>query len=213
MANIQTTNSAIEGKFNTSDTLVLKTSNGPIKVDVKLNNDPARKKATSASLTTNNKYLSTIFFSFSHSSYLLDHHSVIELGASLISSAPSGVEGLFDLNAKTNNAHLHASIATAPADSTINFTGRTSNSPAKVHLHDAYEGSFAASTSNRPIILNTLNDPEDPRREGRHRKVEFDWQDKNRHQLEGSVSWGSGRKTPLGSVKIRTSNSPIDLTV
>jgi hypothetical protein len=202
----------IEGKFNTSDTLVLKTSNGPIKVDVKLNNDPAHEKATSTSLTTSNRYPS-IVFSFSHSSCLLGHHSVIELDASLISSASSGVEGLFDLDARTSNAPLHASIATAPADSTINFTGRTSNSPAKVRLHDAYEGSFAASTSNMPIVLNTLNDPEDPRREGRHRKVEFNWQDKHRRQLEGSVSWGSGRKAPLGTVKIRTSNSPIDLTV
>lgn len=191
---IHTSNSPVEGRFNVSDGLSIRTSNSPIKIDAKLNNNPGSTRATFANLRTSN--------------------GVIELEASLVSTAKSGAGGKFDISAHTSNSPLKTRLVTAPADSTINLDAHTSNSPAQVTLHEAYEGSFKAHTSNMPVVYKTVEDPEDPRDKGRKRHYTVSWPDKYRKTLVGQVWWGEeGRKAGLGKVEVTTSNSPLTLVV
>lgn len=192
---IHTTNSPVGGRFNVSNGLEIHTSNSPIAIEAQLNNDPARSTATFAKLETSN--------------------GIIELEASLVSTAKSGAGGQFDISAQSSNSPLKARLVTAPADSTINLDAHTSNSPARVVLHDAYEGSFKAHTSLMGVTFERLEDPEDPHGEGRERSYSVSRPDRPGNTLEGKVWWGEegNRKAKLGKVEVTTSILPVTLVV
>lgn len=81
----------------------------------------------------------------------------------------------------------------------------TSNAPATVQLHPAYEGSFDLSTSsNYNSNVFYKDDTQDPAERGRKRVVEVKYV--SRGKAAGVVGWGSGEPVD-GTVVVRTSNA------
>ncbi|KAF8161544.1 hypothetical protein B0H34DRAFT_857928 [Crassisporium funariophilum] len=160
---ITSSNGPIHGMFNTSNTLVLMTSNAPIRADVGLENN-AGFNAKVALQTSN---------------------SPIESNISLLSSKGSG--GVFDVSASTSNSRLHVNFPAAPMDSTLRFTGRTSNAPATAFLNPSYEGSFNLQTSRLGAVVNDHKGVEDPSGKKRKRIVQSTQQGGD--SLLGSVYW------------------------
>ncbi|EGO00750.1 hypothetical protein SERLA73DRAFT_178667 [Serpula lacrymans var. lacrymans S7.3] len=184
----KSSNAPIKGTFNTSTSLELITSNAPIEVEAGLLNDDA-SSPTEATFKTSN--------------------SPIESSFSLQSEYLTG--GAFKVSARTSNGHIDLSHATSPVNSILNLSARTSNAPAFVSLHGAYEGDYTLDTSRlAPTVVksNTL----DPSGRGRRRVVEQTTQRKG--HLKGSVYWqprGVGAQS--SQVEVKTSNSPIKLSV
>ncbi|KAF9460719.1 hypothetical protein BDZ94DRAFT_1169062, partial [Collybia nuda] len=175
-------NGPIEGIFNTSDHLFLKTTNARIKVDVGLQNDDTRVTSLKLS-TTNNK---------------------LEANVNLVSSSKTG--GRYTTAASTTNAPLRLNFPASPVNSSLKLSATTSNSPASISLHPSYEGSFQLSTTQfLPELLR--RDVEDPSGKGRERKVSVDYV--NRRSLKGSVSW-SDNEGP-GSITLRSTNAHVSL--
>lgn len=93
---------------------------------------------------------------------------------------------------------------TSPVDSILHYKGDTSNSPATVTLHSAYEGSFKLESSVMSPIIDRGN-AEDPSGKGRRRTIDI--HRTGRSIASGEIYWGSAKKE-TGNVVIRTSNSP-----
>ncbi|KAJ7478249.1 hypothetical protein FB451DRAFT_1032641, partial [Mycena latifolia] len=183
-ADVHTSMGAIEGTFNASHGLVLRTSNAPIFVDVNLAHTDANKPARLL-MTTSNGYING--------------------NISLLSSGDA--PAAFDVIARTANAPLSLSVAAPPA-ANITLRATTAIGAASVALPASYEGSFAASTSLSSVTVNIDENAEDPSGQGRERRV--DWDANNRGHAKGRVGWdeeGMGR----GSVSVRTSMAPVTL--
>ncbi|KAF8161489.1 hypothetical protein B0H34DRAFT_747387 [Crassisporium funariophilum] len=180
-------NGPIQGMFNTSNTLILTTSNAPIRADVGLEND-AEGSNPKVVLHTSN--------------------SPIESNISLLSSKGSG--GVFDVSASTSNGRLHVNFPAAPVDSTLRFTGRTSNAPATALLNPAYEGRFSLQTSRLGAVVNEHKGVEDPSGKKRKRIVQST---RRGGALLGSVYWAddAGALKSQGEVILITSNARVAL--
>ncbi|KAJ7263960.1 hypothetical protein C8J57DRAFT_1183375 [Mycena rebaudengoi] len=171
--NLRTSNSGISGSFNSSGTIELLSSNGPITVQVGLesvSNTPARLIMR----TSNNR---------------------IESSISL--STPQGTRGKFDVSATTSNGRLNVDFPSSPPDSALDLTARTSNAAVSVTLHEAYEGSFALDTSNAKSSLRRLNPDEKGRvvscaEHGRGLRGEVYWKKNNAHRGDVRVTTSNG---------------------
>jgi len=185
----RTTNAAISGSFNTSSSLTLSTSNAPIEVDVTAFNHDGIK----AFIATTNAQLAANF----------------SLYASPASSAP----GIFDVRTFTTNAPLRVNYFESPLYSVLDAKAGTTNSPAYVRLHPAYEGSFTTTTTHFPSTIESLKDVEDPTGHGRVRKVNIDFQIKG--VARGSVAWEplEHERGQPGSVIVSTTNGHLFLTL
>ncbi|KZV66001.1 hypothetical protein PENSPDRAFT_585920 [Peniophora sp. CONT] len=187
---VHTTNAAIIGSFNTSETLKLMTTNSPIKVDVTaFNHDNLNELVLH---TTN---------------------ALLAANLSLVKSASSGSASHFKVTTSTTNGQLRVNYLTSPPDSILEAVAATTNSPAWVRLDSAYEGSFVASTTHFSPTLERHTDVEDPAGRGRRRQI--DVKAHIRGVVTGSASWqpSEHEKDQPGSVTVHTTNSPIYLTV
>lgn len=142
------------------------------------------------------------------SSIKTKHHilpcRLLESAISLVSSKSTG--GKFEVAARTSNSPLKIEYPVSPVDSTLRFNARTSNSPAAVGLHSAYEGTFTITSSLMGPALER-HDVEDPAGRGRMRII--DQNTVRRGFMDGKVYWvPAGNVKPEGWVKLRTSNSP-----
>jgi len=190
-ATLKTSNAPISGVFNTSTSLELVTSNAHIKAAVGLTstqsgpyNDP-----TKLVMKTSNGPVNAVL--------------------SLLSKHDTG--GTYDVSTETSNNFLGVTYDAASPGHTLVHRGRTSNAPATLSLHRAYEGPFALQSSNIPPNLKYDSDVEDPAGKGRTRWVEIHQRVKN--VLSGAVGWGSDHSTGKGSVDLQTSNSPAQLVL
>ncbi|CAE6446051.1 unnamed protein product [Rhizoctonia solani] len=190
-ATIVTSNSKITGKFSTDDSLILKTSNGAIDVDIDVTNDDTHK-ASNLELTTSNARIA------SRISLLTTHDQ-----------RPQPRGGHFTVKAATSNGRLDISYPTSPVNSLLDFKGESSNGSADIALHAAYEGSFALSTSNSHVELDDEH-PTDPSGKGRNRDVHRIGGRSSR-QLSGTIFWGNekdhDKNAETGRVVVSTSNS------
>ncbi|KAK0196019.1 hypothetical protein F5146DRAFT_924767 [Armillaria mellea] len=140
-ADVHTTNAPIQGCFAASGSLVLKTSNGPIRVDVDLGDMDATKSTLELTTSNNN----------------------IEAGIRLFS--PSS-----DVSARTSNGPLQIKVLESPVDSKVKLDARTSNAFGEVWLPPTYEGTYSLSTSHMQPTLR-VGEMSDPAERGRRRTV------------------------------------------
>lgn len=141
-------------------------------------------------------------------------HSEISLARSF---DEPGTGGSFDVDAHTSNNHLNLNFRSSPVDSQLDVKGRTSNGPASVTLHSAFEGKYHADTSNARAEL-VKADMEDPSGEGRTRVFDESLQKAVfRHsEIEGVVFWDdedNSDKASQGSVKLSSSNKGVTLVI
>ncbi|KIK97524.1 hypothetical protein PAXRUDRAFT_824829 [Paxillus rubicundulus Ve08.2h10] len=175
-------NSFISGHFNTSDSLILRTSNGNIDVTASLLS--TRERATKLDMRTSNSF--------------------IKSEVSLSTRSDSG--GNFDVKAHTSNSMIDLKYDDSPLDACLISEAQTSNSAVSVKMHPAFEGAFEVASSNMgPIVKDEK--PSDP--SGRRRRRILN-QNKARGTISGSVYWvgsdGARRETRSYSTA-RTSNS------
>ncbi|KAJ1310579.1 hypothetical protein OPQ81_007308 [Rhizoctonia solani] len=98
----------------------------------------------------------------------------------------------------TTNGHLAINVTCLPTGSKLSLDAQTSNAPASVQLHPAYEGTFElVSSVVAPAVI--VGD------EQKGRKVEVERQ--GRH-VKGSVWWEEDLVREGGEVVISTSNAP-----
>ncbi|TFK83682.1 hypothetical protein K466DRAFT_665654 [Polyporus arcularius HHB13444] len=194
---IQTTNSLISGVYRASHTLFLQTSNQPIKADITILNDDDTRNPTNITMITAN--------------------SAIDAAITLLRSTSSRAVskgGAFAVSAQTQNGALDLRFHTQPVDSRLDVTAQTSNAPAQVHLHPAYEGAFTIGTSHGPTDLTVYEKISDP--SGRGRKRLWAVTERTAAAFNGRVWWshrsGSDGDEGRGSVSVHTSNAAVQVT-
>ena len=118
-----------------------------------------------------------------------------------------------------DNGHLSITFLTSPPNSTLRLLGYTTNAPAVINLHAAYEGQFLGYTSegeNATLVVNET--AEDPSGLGRSRVVNY--KEDVRRMVYGDVRWvndgdgdGENEEPERGQVHIWTSNAPVLLSL
>lgn len=116
------------------------------------------------------------------------------------------------MKATTSNSHVNTVFSSAPVDSKLDLTARSSNGPIWTKLHPTFDGSFSAHTSSyaQPTLQFDRN-VEDPANRGRQREVTV--HRRGRGVIEGEVHWDAGSTETSGKVQLRTSNAGIHLNV
>jgi len=187
---VHTTNGAIRGTFNTSDSLTLNTTNLPISVRIGAENGGSGKP-TDVLMQTDN--------------------ILIEADISLTSKSSSGMGGTFGVHAHTTNGHIKIGYECAPVDSVLNFDARSTNAPVHVVLSPTYEGTFSLKTTNSRAVLDQPRNVEDP--SGRGRKRLLSSHSPNKQVVYGELKWlPSRRDGHAGSVDIATTNDFVQLS-
>ncbi|KAF8589476.1 hypothetical protein K439DRAFT_1612703 [Ramaria rubella] len=189
-ARLATSNSAIGGSYNISHSLVLSTSNSPINADIRMENRDGHTPTELELKTSNSRIRTSITLVSTDNS---------------VSFPPS-----FSVSAKTSNGPLDVTFPDAPSSpfSHLEFTGKTSNSPANIKLHATYEGSISLSTSSHSeSSLLSQRNSQDPSGKGRHRTVDIRKMVKG--ALDAGVWWGddSNKGEGKGKVVVKTSNA------
>ena len=116
---------------------------------------------------------------------------------------------MFAVDAATSVSVLDLTFLSAPVNSALSLTASTSLAPARVKLHETYQGSFNLKTSLSSPKVEYDPRQADPAGEGRSRKVDIRWM---RPLVEGSATW-SEEGLELGSVDVETSLSPAFLAL
>lgn len=188
VANLRTSNSAIEGSFNASDELVIATSNSRVDIDVDFNQ--LRSSRAKLSITTDNGPLKA------------------DIRLHDLRIAQPSTKTSFSVLTHTSNSPLDVAFRDAPIDSLLTYRGSTSNSPANIFLHPTFQGRFTLATHSawsNPIVHQHWVD--DPAGRGRTRLVTY----RNlRGYVQGDITWGDadGEK---GEVIVDTSNAGLTL--
>ncbi|TEB38069.1 hypothetical protein FA13DRAFT_1785904 [Coprinellus micaceus] len=197
---VETSNAGISGAFNTTKSLDISTSNGPVLVFVKVVNGYHLSDPSRLSIETANGPLEANVELYANSR--VTHNGP---------DNPSSTKPTYYVGAKTSNNRLQTHFWHQPADSTLRFHGTTRNGPAKAQLHPAYQGPFEAKTSNSsPRIEVREENPPDSSGKSRTRKVYTHSIANGR--LSGNVDWvprrgGPGSVPGKSQVVLETSNA------
>lgn len=180
-----TANGLIKGHFHTTSSLKLITANMGIDADVDLFHNESAKPSELVMTTAN-----------------------APLNARVSLTTASGYTGEFGVDVQTANAPLKLTYVNSPVYSQLNSKARTTNAPANVHLHSAFEGSFSISSLIGPSLEQ--HRVEDPAGKGRERHVTTS---RSRGQIQGSVRWVGAEHNGGGTgfVQVSTTFSPAKL--
>ncbi|KIL00875.1 hypothetical protein PAXRUDRAFT_128881, partial [Paxillus rubicundulus Ve08.2h10] len=188
-----TANSAIKGSFQADRSLELVTSNAPVHAFVKLLDldHNYHNQTTALNISTTNGYIK----------------------ADIALETRSGIGGAFEVNARTSNALLRMNYSSSPARPSFQCTAMTTNSPARMVLHEEFDGDFEVeSTLFTPSV--ELQSGQDPSDGGRFRVVV---QDEDANRVFGSAHWVdmSFQDGAAGTsrVFVGTTNSPAQLVL
>jgi len=182
----------IEGTFNTTSSLDIKTCNSPVAVVVNaFNQDNA--VPTKVHIRSNN--------------------GPVAAELALISTHKNQTSGFFVVRTHTSNAPLAVNFTEQPPDAVLKLEAHTSNSPTQVHLDPSFEGDFELRTSILPAVVNVDDDVKDPAGRGRKRVVDFKKVGRFARVVHGDVAWVPQDKAlaPAGKVEVSTSHSPLRL--
>lgn len=182
---LTSSNGAILGHFNTSDILILRTSNAHIRITASLFN--TARDATKLDMRTSNG----------------------QITSSVSLTTPSGSGGNFVVTARSSNGAIKLQYNDAPTEARLVSDARTSNAAAEVAMHPAYQGTYEVSTSNaQPAVRDTR--PADPEGRGRRRVVN---QTGSRGIVSGRVYWmeEDGRRRVEGVSTVHSSNARASL--
>jgi hypothetical protein len=119
------------------------------------------------------------------------------------------IPGRFKASTTTTNSRLQVHYLAHAVDSVLDHVAHTTNSPASVYMHPAFEGTFHGRSTNMPARLEIPDFKTDPAGRGRSRQVENLKQ--SSREFSGKTYWGSSDKRKLGSVDVSTTNSPVFL--
>ena len=138
--------------------------------------------------------------------------SPIRANISLASGA-SPAHGSFDVVAHTTNAGLTVAFVEQALHSRLVASLQTTNAPASVKMHPAFEGQFELRSSFFFPPTLTEGRVRDPAGVGRVRMVA-------KHgvgpgTVAGSVSWGTGARNVQsnGRVEVQTANAPLQFSL
>jgi hypothetical protein len=205
-----TKNGGIQGTFNASTSLELKTSNAPIRVDVGLHStgDSAERRppAPDFEMSTSNGWVP-----FSSSILLLFLPRIlttiwcgvfrpIDASINLLASPNSPSEPHYTIQASTSNSRLNIKFPPLPLfplsssshSPILSLTARTSNAPASVSLYPTYEGRFSLQTTNHGVeVHETKQGGVEGGQGGRRRRVVMQRMGRGggRRKIEGLVEW------------------------
>ncbi|KAF8555008.1 hypothetical protein OG21DRAFT_961924 [Imleria badia] len=183
---LTSSNGAIIGHFNTSDSLILRTSNARIQATASLFNTGG--DATKLEMRTSNGAITS----------------------SVSLTTPSGSGGNFIVTSRSSNGEIKLQYDDAPTGARLISDAQTSNAGTSVAMHPAYEGTYEVTTSNsRPLVRDTR--PDDPSGRGRRRVVN---QTTTRGTVSGRVHWvggQDGRRGAEGASTVHTSNARASL--
>lgn len=113
------------------------------------------------------------------------------------------------VKSRTSNGATKLQYEDAPSRARLLSEVRTSNGPASVVMHPAFEGTYEVSTSNsRPVVVDTH--PTDPTGAGRRRVVN---QTTSRSAVSGRAYWvgRDGMDRGESTCTVHTSNAPASL--
>ncbi|KAI0316368.1 hypothetical protein OF83DRAFT_1060481 [Amylostereum chailletii] len=186
---LHTSNSPISGSFNTTSQLSLTSSNGPIDVTAASFNDDPSQAHTMILHTSNARIAATVF---------------------LLNTV--GATSAFNASTTTSNSPLIVEYASLPSEGAVlSAVAHTSNSPARLTLPPAFEGTFFVRTSLLGAAVDR-RDVEDPTGRGRQRKVEMNVM--RRGVAYGKTSWEpSEDESKAGFASVTTSNGPAQLVL
>ncbi|KAG1746394.1 hypothetical protein EDB19DRAFT_356087 [Suillus lakei] len=195
-----TANGRIEGHFHSTSSLQLITTNVVIDADIDLFHNESAKPSTLV-MTTANACVPMLLFIPRYIKRFVVTYRPLDARVSLTTA--SGSAGEFGVDAQTANAPLTLTYVNSPVYSRLNSKARTANSPATVHLHSAFEGSFSVGSS---IIGPSLEQHkvEDPAGEGRQRHVTTS---RSRGQIRGSVRWVGAEHSGNGTGFVQVSTT------
>ncbi len=97
-------------------------------------------------------------------------------------------------------------------DSTLTLSAHTSNSPATVRLHPAFEGRFELGTANGHLTFALDEHASDPARRGRTRS--WTLTERTMKAWRGLMTWGSVndlKQDLKGWVSVETVNDAVEL--
>ena len=137
-------------------------------------------------------------------------YSHIDSTISLFSTTSTFAGGSFQVDVRSSNAPLDLVFSSVPVDSLLHASARTTNAHATVHLHPAFEGTYALYTSPWYQSDAKVFPSPDPAGRGRTRAG---WGESGRGRARGAAWWAEGTADGKGSVEITTSNAPVTLTV
>ncbi|KAG8218139.1 hypothetical protein J3R82DRAFT_3676 [Butyriboletus roseoflavus] len=133
-----------------------------------------------------------------------------QITSSVSLTTESGSGGNFVVKARSSNGPIKLQYDDAPLRTHLVSDARSSNGPASVVMHPAFEGAFEVSTSNgHPVVRDTH--PADPTRAGRRRVVD---QTTSRNTISGTAYWvgnGGARRGVESVCTVHTSNARVSL--
>ncbi|KAI0366758.1 hypothetical protein BV20DRAFT_971494 [Pilatotrama ljubarskyi] len=192
VAGLRSTNGRIEGTFNTTTSLDLYTSNGPIVVRANLLNDD-EDAGTTATLRTSN--------------------AVIQAQVGLYASSHDATGGAFRVDTRTSNGPITLSFVDQPANSQLNASAVSSNSPVRASVHPGFEGTFELHSSwFAPPSVEQNGPVRDPLGRDRRRDVQVNTIRKG--AIRGQIDWQPKHKdAKSGHIGLETSNAHAILAV
>ncbi|EIW54039.1 uncharacterized protein TRAVEDRAFT_132071 [Trametes versicolor FP-101664 SS1] len=186
---LRSSNGKIEGTFNTSKSLELRTSNAPIHV--------------TANLINSNKDAGTVLTADTSNGAIQAHVGLFV----------RSVDGAFRVNTRTTNAVARVTVTDAPANSLLNASAVSSNAPVSFEAHAAFEGTFELYSARfSPPTVKQPHPVEDPLGKGRNRTVQVN--PIGRGAIRGEVDWEpKHEKAKSGHIRLKTSNAGASLVL
>ncbi|GJE91648.1 hypothetical protein PsYK624_077980 [Phanerochaete sordida] len=182
VAQIRTSNAAVEGHYITNNKLSLNTDNGGIDAAITLTN--AGGRATTLDLGASNGEVSAAL--------------------TLLSTQQGGSGGSFAVDAQTSNGGVHLRVPEAPLDAALRLHAASAIGDVTAALPPAFEGAFALAQSFPAPEVRWDARARDPAGAGRVRAVAYA-PDRN-GVVVGKATWGEpGPGKVMGDVKLTTS--------
>jgi len=185
IVSVKSSNGPISGSYYSNSSLKLMTSNANINAKILIENNNTNKPGDLVLRTSNGPIKCDI-----------------ELNSPSNNSA-------FNVVATTSNNYLNLAFPAHATSSLLFLEAHSSNGPAMVSLHPAFEGKYAITTSNARGDVQYDLGVEDPSGEGRPRHVDTKYV--RGGQTVGAVWWGEANNSLRGYAHLTTSNSPATL--
>ncbi|KAI0352039.1 hypothetical protein OH77DRAFT_1410038 [Trametes cingulata] len=186
VAGLHSTNGRIEGTFNTTKSLDLYTSNGPIVVRANLLS-AGEDAGTTASLRTSN--------------------GVIQAHVGLYTNTSNSTGGAFQVGARSSNGPITLTFVDQPANSQLNTSAVSSNAPVRASVHPGFEGTFELHSAwFAPPSVEQNGPVHDPL--GRDRRREVHGYKIGKGAMRGQIDWQPKHEdAKSGHVGLETSNA------
>ncbi|KAF8190898.1 hypothetical protein BJ912DRAFT_902997 [Pholiota molesta] len=199
IVDVRTKNGYIKGIFNTTKSLVLEATNTPIEVDVGMRSAEGSKPTFNARTS----------------------NGPIDAAISLLTDSPRSGGGTYTVTTSSSNGALQLQFPAQPVGAALRLIAATTNGPARVRLHPAFEGDFRLQSTAAAAVREGRG-VEDPSGAGRRRLVDYaGGTPGDTRVVAGSVRWdavgarGAARLVVgapgAGRMVVSNTNAPLTL--